>query len=92
MLKSYPAAIEAAWAVIETPTPFLSLDDEDFIMKRHPLPPGARAVAAFLGTVVLAVLAAVTVLMPDVAVQSVDSMLHLPAGLDEILSRGFVSH
>ncbi|KZT17197.1 hypothetical protein A1D30_06140 [Acidovorax sp. GW101-3H11] len=61
-------------------------------MKRHPLPPGTRAVAAFLGTVVLAVLAAVTVLMPDVAVQSVDSMLHLPAGLDEILSSGFVSH
>ena len=58
--------------------PLLSLDDEDFIMKRHSLPPGARAVAAFLGTVVLALLAAVTVLMPDVAVQSVDSMLHLP--------------
>lgn len=61
-------------------------------MKRHSLPPGARAVVAFVGTVVLAVLAAVSVLMPDVAVQSVDSMLHLPAGLDEILSNGFVSH
>ena len=40
-------------------------------MKRHSLPPGARALVAFIGTVVLAVLAAVSLLMPDVAVQSV---------------------
>ncbi|MBT9512069.1 MAG: hypothetical protein IV104_06960 [Acidovorax sp.] len=62
-------------------------------MKRHSLPPGARALAAFIGTVVLAVLAAVALLMPDVAVQSVDSMLLLPTlGLDEILSTRFVDH
>ncbi|WP_298208650.1 hypothetical protein [Acidovorax sp.] len=56
-------------------------------MKRHSLPPGARALAAFIATVVLAVLAAVALLMPDVAVQAVDSMLLLPTtGLNEILS------
>jgi hypothetical protein len=54
-------------------------------MKRHPLPPGARALAAFAGTVVLAVLAAASLLMPDVAVQSVDSMSLLPNGLDQLL-------
>jgi len=54
-------------------------------MKRHPLPPGARALAAFAGTVVLALLAAASLLTPDVAVQSVDSMALLPNGLDQIL-------
>ena len=54
-------------------------------MKRHPLPPGARALVAFVGTVVLAVLAAASLLTPDVAVQSVDSMALLPNGLDQIL-------
>lgn len=54
-------------------------------MKRRPLPPGARALVAFVGTVVLAVLAAASLLTPDVAVQSVDSMSLLPNGLDQIL-------
>lgn len=53
-------------------------------MKRHPLTPGTRALAAFAGTVVLAVLAAASLLMPDATVQSVDSMPLLPSGLDQI--------
>lgn len=53
-------------------------------MKRQPLTPGTRALAAFAGTVVLAVLAAASLLMPDVTVQSVDSMPLLPSGLDQI--------
>lgn len=57
-------------------------------MKRHPFSPGARAIAAFAGTVVLAVLAAASVLMPDVTVQSVDSISMLPEGLDQILPVG----
>jgi len=47
---------------------------------------------AFIGTVVLAVLAAVSLLMPDVAVQSVDSMSHGLTGLDQILSTSFLDH
>ncbi|UCU97763.1 hypothetical protein [Acidovorax radicis] len=58
-------------------------------MKRHVFTPGARPLAAFIGTVVLAVLAAVLVLMPDTAVQSVDSMSHLPTGWDELLTTRF---
>ncbi len=58
-------------------------------MKRHPMTPGARAIFAFAGTVVLAVLAAVSLLMPDVTVQSVDSMSMLPTGLDQILPASF---
>ncbi|CAN7286089.1 hypothetical protein ASF11_16160 [Acidovorax sp. Leaf76] len=54
-------------------------------MKRHPMPPGTRALAAFVGTVVLAVLAAASVMTPDIAVQSADSMAMLPGGVDEIL-------
>ena len=61
-------------------------------MKRHFLPPGARALVAFIGTVVLAVLAAVSLLMPDVAVQSVDSMSNGLTGLDQILSASFLDH
>ena len=60
-------------------------------MKRHSLPPGARALVAFIGTVVLAVLAAVSLLMPDVAVQSVDSMSNGLTGLDQILSTSFLA-
>jgi len=55
-------------------------------MKRHPITPGTRALAAFAGTVVLAVLAAASLLMPDVTVQSADSMPLLPSGLDQILA------
>lgn len=54
-------------------------------MKRRPLTPGTRALFMFAGTVVLAVLAAASLLTPDVAVQSVDSMSLLPNGLDQIL-------
>jgi non-ribosomal peptide synthetase component E (peptide arylation enzyme) len=54
-------------------------------MKRHNFPPGARAVFAFVGTVVLAFLAAASHLTPDIAVQSVDSMAMLPNGLDQLL-------
>jgi len=57
-------------------------------MKRPPSRPGTRALAAFAGTVVLAVLAAASLLMPDVAVQSVDSMPLLPSGLDQMLTAG----
>ena len=61
-------------------------------MKRHVLPPGARPLAAFIGTVVLAVLAAASVLVPDDVVRSVDSMSHLPAGWDEVVSGRFLNN
>jgi len=54
-------------------------------MKRHPLPPETGALAAFVATVVLALLAAASLLMPEVAVQSVDSMSLPPNGLDQLL-------
>lgn len=57
-------------------------------MKRRPWTPGTRALAAFTGTVVLALLAAASLLMPDVTVQSADSMPLLPGGLDKILFSG----
>lgn len=59
--------------------------NKGFTMKRHPWTPGTRALAGFAGTVVLALLAAASLLMPDITVQSVDSMPHLPSGLDQIL-------
>lgn len=40
---------------------------------------------AFTVTVVLAVVAAVLGLLPDIAVQSADSMTHLPHQLDQLL-------
>lgn len=72
--------IAAAYAVIEI-YPF----SKDIAMKRHPLPPGMRALAAFIGAVVLAVLAAASVMTPDIAVQSADSTAMLPNALDQIL-------
>jgi len=54
-------------------------------MKRHPWKPGTRALAGFTGTVVLALLAAASLLVPDITVQAVDSMPQLPSGLDQIL-------
>lgn len=54
-------------------------------MKHHSFSPGARSLAAFLSTVVLAVLASVALLTPDVAVPSVDSLAQLPDGLDQLL-------
>ncbi|EJE51010.1 hypothetical protein PMI14_04341 [Acidovorax sp. CF316] len=58
-------------------------------MKFHHLPPRMRAVAAFVVTVVLAFLAAAALLMPDIMVQSVDSMVRLPGGVEQILTQGF---
>ena len=56
-------------------------------MKRRPFPPRARALAAFAGTVAVALLAAASSLLaPDVAImQSVDSMALLTDGLDQFL-------
>lgn len=61
-------------------------------MKRHFLPPGTRPLAAFIGTVVLAVLAAASVLMPDAVVQSVDSMSYIPTGWDDLTATRFLSN
>lgn len=58
-------------------------------MKSHPLPRRKHPVAAFVVTIVLAVLAAAALLMPDVMVQSVDSMVRLPGGVEQILTQGF---
>jgi hypothetical protein len=58
-------------------------------MKFHHLPPRMRAAAAFAATVVLAFMAAATLLMPDIMVQSVDSMVRLPGGVEQILTQGF---
>ena len=49
-----------------------------------------RALAAFVGTVVLAVLASASLLMPDVTVQSADSMPLLPSGLNQLVDTSFV--
>ena len=49
-----------------------------------------RALAAFAGTVVLAVLASASLLMPDVTVQSADSMPLLPSGLNQLVDTSFV--
>lgn len=57
-------------------------------MKRLSLTPGSRAFAAFAGTVVMAILAALVT--PDEAVQSVDAMALLPGGLDQILPDSFL--
>jgi hypothetical protein len=46
-----------------------------------------RSLVAFAGTVVLAVLASLAVLLPDVAVSSVDSIARLPEELGEVLPR-----
>lgn len=58
-------------------------------MNRHKPQPGTRAIVAFTATVVLSVLAAVVGLLPDVAVQSADSISHLPNHLDQLLPTGF---
>lgn len=79
-------AIEAVWGPLRFP---LLSDLEGLAMKRHVFTPEARPLAAFIGTVVLAVLAAVLVLIPDTAVQSVDSMSHLPTGWDDLLTTRF---
>ena len=58
-------------------------------MKRHAVSPATRALLAFVGTVLLAVLAAVSFLAPDVTAQSADSLSRLPSGLDQMLLTGF---
>ena len=57
-------------------------------MKQRHLSPSARALLSFLGTVVLAVLASMALLTPDVAVPAVDSMTAVPNGLAQILPTG----
>lgn len=57
-------------------------------MKHRHLSPSARALFTFLGTVVLALLASMALLTPDVAVPAVESMTALPNGLDQILPTG----
>ena len=58
-------------------------------MKQHSVSPGTRALLAFVGTVLLAVLAAVSLLAPDITAQSADSLSRLPSGLDQMLVTGF---
>ena len=58
-------------------------------MKSHQLPRRKRPVAAFVVTVVLAFLASAALLMPDIMVQSVDSMVRLPGGVEQIITQGF---
>lgn len=71
--------------VIVAPAPHLR---KDASMKNHHLSPSARALVAFIGTVVLAVLASMALLTPDVAVPAVDSMTALRSGPDQILPTG----
>lgn len=52
-------------------------------MKHYFLKPNSRAFAGFVAAVVLAFLAAASLLLPDIAVPSVDAMHQLPAGLSE---------
>ena len=59
-------------------------------MKRRPHTTRFRALAAFAGTVVLAALAAASLLMPDVTVQSADSLPLLPSGLNELVDTSFL--
>jgi hypothetical protein len=59
--------------------------------RRHPQHRIARrthALAAFVATVVLAVLATVMVMLPDFAVQAADSMSLLPAKLGQMFPAG----
>lgn len=57
-------------------------------MKRRLLPRIAysRSLAAFCATVLLALVASLAQLMPDVTAQSADAMPGLPDGLDQMLS------
>jgi len=85
LLKSHPSAIEADWVVIVAPAPHLQKESS---MKHRHLSPSARALFTFLGTVVLALLASMALLTPDVAVPAVESMTAIPSGLDQILPTG----
>lgn len=58
------------------------------MMKHRTLSPSMRALVTFVGTVVLAVLASLTLLTPDVAGPAVDSLTALPSGLEQILPPG----
>ena len=59
-------------------------------MKRRHLPPGMRAFVAFAGTVILALLAAVSVLDPDIGLRSADSTRLSPGSLDVLLPAGLI--
>lgn len=57
-------------------------------MRHRPLSPRARALVTFLGTVVLALLASLALLTPDIGRPAVDSLTALPSSLDQILRPG----
>lgn len=59
-------------------------------MKRHSFTPGTRALIAFVGTVLMALLAAASLLAPEITAQSADSLSHLPAGLDQMMNNGLI--
>ena len=62
---------------------------QEITMKNHSVSPATRALLAFVGTVLLALLAAVSLLAPDITAQSADSLSRLPSGLDQMLVTGF---
>ncbi len=45
---------------------------------------------AFVGTVLMALLAAASLLAPEITAQSADSLSHLPAGLDQMMNNGLI--
>ena len=57
-------------------------------MKPKSFPPGMRALIAFAGTVLLALVAVVSLLAPEITVQSADSLPHLANGIGQMLSVG----
>ena len=57
-------------------------------MKLKSFPPGMRALIAFAGTVLLALVAVVSLLAPEITVQSADSLPHLANGIGQMLSAG----
>lgn len=57
-------------------------------MKHRPVSPRARALVTFAGTVVLAVLASVALLAPEVGVPAVESLTALPKDLNQLLPIG----
>lgn len=61
-------------------------------MKRRPLPSKpshpARALAAFVATVILAVAATVMLLLPDTTAHSADALARVPSGLEQWFAVG----
>lgn len=81
LVKSIASAIEVDWVVIEAPN--LNSTPRGSTMKHQHLTPGARAFVAFAGAVVLAVLAAASLLYPEAVVHSVDSIARTPSLFSE---------